>query len=1400
MLQNIPFTPTVTTVGSTQILTWTVGDFVSGKPAYDVLAQRESGDLMLLTFGLQTGCDGLEAQAQSGGAARDVCDNELGFDEDSQTLVVDAPELRVVKSGCNDTVNDCSDANNFTEEVFAGVDEVVVWKIDVFNDGPQDALNLYVEDVIPANFTLSETNPMSTSMSGNTVSWEITNTTALAADGGQETFYITGTVPSDECVDSALITVTAGFGCTSDGVSCSSADVSDIASLRNEPDITLDARDLNISQCGGGPVRVSVTNDGAYAKDFVISYTLPSGLVYDGDAGSSPSPYISPTLGATGTITWRYATLTQTAELRFNVKNQAGVCPGAGTLIGTADGRYLDSCDVAFDDIDEDDATITVHAPNIVGNLPGGAAQLPITRVVTAGEVVTWAISLRNSGSSPGHARNVVVTETFGTGYESFAGSVSTGSGGGEGVTPVVAGQTITWDVGTLNAGDEFSAIITATVLDAPDQLSLTLEAHSECDNGACPWDMAPSYSSYYATALQDFAKTASVSDIPIGQPFSYTITADFFGVYTYTDLVLTDTLPTLDGQLVFSVTEVVTANANSANVWQVSSLAGPQLVFDTTSDDVTGPENITFTITGVVSNSAAADNNDILNNAIALAYTDDMPRYFFAESEAVTVAEPALNITKTTSASGPVEAGDRVTYTLEVSHAPTSTADAYDLELTDVIPEDLTLVSGSLQSNPAADSVVTTSQSITLTYQAFPLASDPLVITYAVTVDLNAEPSSNLFNNVQVLWTSTETDPFGEERTGEGGVDDYIADVQTPVETGDPEIIKYLLEPTEYTIGDLITYTAKMSLPAGRARNVVLSDTLPTGLVYQVGSSELTGPGISSPGTPPTINGLNDGIDTTTLRWELGTLTSTPGSLVPIVLTFTVALTDVGANQRGGTRDNDIEAAWLNDQGDTVTGSDPDISGEDDDTITIIEPVLNIAKTVEVQPGDPLRAGSVMTYLLTVANTGDSPAYNWVVTDSLPTYLAFVATQEFAVTDPVTAVLTDTNTGGATDLAWEGSQLNIGGHAYITFTVETVVDPNGSEIVNVAGGTYDNQPGEFPGERDYTIPEIDHTTTPPSADVKIAKQASMDPALAGTQLTYTLDIANDGPSDATGIVVTDSLPSEVVFDSASPAPTSENPLVWDVGDLASGASTVITVYVMVKEEVSGTLTNTAAVTAREADPDTDNNDVDEETPVIRQTDLEILKTSAPKSAIPGEAITYTILVTNTGPITVTGAKVTDTFPSELNSVSWTCEASTGSSCASGAQSGDINDDTVTILASGRLTYTVQATVDPDFTGTLENTAVITPTDAIDSDPDNNEDDDNNPTSPETDLSLSKSSAPTSVVPGEVITYTLVVTNAGPSTAFALTLTDDLPDEIQGPGYDPERRQLQRVPPAPGRV
>ena len=90
--------------------------------------------------------------------------------------------------------------------------------------------------------------------------------------------------------------------------------------------------------------------------------------------------------------------------------------------------------------------------------------------------------------------------------------------------------------------------------------------------------------------------------------------------------------------------------------------------------------------------------------------------------------------------------------------------------------------------------------------------------------------------------------------------------------------------------------------------------------------------------------------------------------------------------------------------------------------------------------------------------------------------------------------------------------------------------------------------------------------------------------------------------------------------------------------------------------------------------------------------DLSITKTDGVAAVQPNQVLTYTIVVTNTGPSVVTGATITDTFPAFLLNPTWTCSASSGSSCGSGSGSGNLNT-TANLLAGGTVTYTVNATV-----------------------------------------------------------------------------------------------------------
>ncbi|HBL28122.1 MAG TPA: hypothetical protein DD490_14915, partial [Acidobacteria bacterium] len=140
----------------------------------------------------------------------------------------------------------------------------------------------------------------------------------------------------------------------------------------------------------------------------------------------------------------------------------------------------------------------------------------------------------------------------------------------------------------------------------------------------------------------------------------------------------------------------------------------------------------------------------------------------------------------------------------------------------------------------------------------------------------------------------------------------------------------------------------------------------------------------------------------------------------------------------------------------------------------------------------------------------------------------------------------------------------------------------------------------------------------------------------------------------------------------------------------------------------TGSLVNTATVApaAGITDPAAGNNSEGDTDTLVPRADLAITKTTALTIATPGEPVTYTLTVTNLGPSNATGLTVLDTVPTTLQNPSWTCVASTGSSCAAGG-SGNLNT-TANLAAGGTLTYTLTATLAKTATGTLTNTASVT--------------------------------------------------------------------------------------------
>jgi uncharacterized repeat protein (TIGR01451 family) len=176
--------------------------------------------------------------------------------------------------------------------------------------------------------------------------------------------------------------------------------------------------------------------------------------------------------------------------------------------------------------------------------------------------------------------------------------------------------------------------------------------------------------------------------------------------------------------------------------------------------------------------------------------------------------------------------------------------------------------------------------------------------------------------------------------------------------------------------------------------------------------------------------------------------------------------------------------------------------------------------------------------------------------------------------------------------------------------------------------------------------------------------------------------------------------------------------------------------------------------------------------------DLSVTKTDGQATAVPGQAVTYTITVANAGPGVAEAVAVSDPVPAALHDVAWTCAASPGSACASGG-SGSI-DDSVRLLAGGTASYALTGTIDAAATGTLANTATVSALPGADPDPADNSATDTDTLTPQADLSVTKTDGSAVAIPGGLVTYGIGVANAGPSAVAGALVSDPLPPELSG--------------------
>ncbi len=569
---------------------------------------------------------------------------------------------------------------------------------------------------------------------------------------------------------------------------------------------------------------------------------------------------------------------------------------------------------------------------------------------------------------------------------------------------------------------------------------------------------------------------------------------------------------------------------------------------------------------------------------------------------------------------------------------------------------------------------------------------------------------------------------------------------------------------------GDDLRYTVSYTnTGSDAASNFVMRDAIPAGTTYVPGSLRITA-GPQAPASPTDALGddaaeFNSGSGEVVFRLGAGGNATTGGTIAASgnagsTVTATFDVTINADDQPGQQIVNQANATFTGfTLGTSFNDTTPQVVN------TVAAPSLTLNKT---HPG-MLIDGATTTFTLSVTNVGNMPTDGSTVT----------------VTDPFPAISFSAiaNAGGdgwncqtaGLTLTCSRSDALAAGDAYPPILVDaTVADLAPDTIINtatVSGG------GSAPASAS------DGGGTSGLANVSITKTADPTTVQSGGTVTFTLNVANAGPSPALNVMVSDPIDlssfSDVSVDSSQG--TCDATVSCSLNTIADNGSATITITATVKAGAS-TLTNDASVSSTTPDPDSSDNSASAAVNVITSADLAIAKTGA-ANPDQGATTSYTLTVSNNGPNTAAGVVVNDSLPSQFTA---TAAGGGGFDCTLPGGSGGTVVCTLASLAPTNgvpVQITITGTVAPGTAGQAISDAATVTSNTGDPDQTNNAATFNQVVGPIADVAISKQAlesdgttpVTTPLAVGDTFIYALTVTNNGPSAADAVTVTDTLP-------------------------
>jgi uncharacterized repeat protein (TIGR01451 family) len=440
---------------------------------------------------------------------------------------------------------------------------------------------------------------------------------------------------------------------------------------------------------------------------------------------------------------------------------------------------------------------------------------------------------------------------------------------------------------------------------------------------------------------------------------------------------------------------------------------------------------------------------------------------------------------------------------------------------------------------------------------------------------------------------------------------------------------------------------------------------------------------------------------------------------------------------------------------------------------------------------GATVAPGGTVTYTLGYANAGNQNAVGVVLTETVPASTTFNPGASTAGW----VCVPDNNAGSTCTLAI--GALNGGGasgSATFAVTVTNPVPAGVTQISNTASAADDGSNGPDPTPANNS--GSDTTPVDAAPDLSVTKSDGGATVVPGGTVAYTLNYANPGNQNATGVVLTETVPASTTFNPGAstagwvcvPDNNAGSTCTLAVGALngagASGTATFAVTVVNPAPAGLDQISNTASVADdgnNGPDPNTGNNTGSDTTPVTATPDLTLTKDDGGVTVNTGGTVAYTLGYANAGNQGATGVVLTETVPANTtfnagaSTAGWVCvpDINAGSTCTL-AIAGELAGGG----ASGSATFavTVNASV-PSGVTQISNTASVADdgTNGPDANPGDNSAGDTTPLVAVPDLTLTLTDNRIAAHAGQVLTYVLTYRNVGSQDATGVELSDVVP-------------------------